>query len=599
MPLFRRIIQVLSVCSVTSFGTVFVQANHGTGATQCHWSGQNTDHGNSLSGNNITCDCVDGHWRNCRYNHDDGDKTKSCYFLGEETKHGDFWTSSTIACECKNAHWDCHYVDQGSNDRHEQGCHYRGQDVKHGERLTGETKSCECNHGKWRRCYDKDNHCHRDGKNYPAGEWYELPHTNEKCYCEWDTTWSQCEALQHNPDSSPTSTRRPTSKPTDKPSSKPSLRPTPQPTPAPVPEWTGSPTKAPIPEWTGSPTKPPSPEWTGSPTKPPSPEWTGSPTQPPSRSPTFNPTPRTPKPTPAPITPDAPPSPEPTPNPTQPPTRSPTLNPSARPSRSPTNIPSKVPTPGPTPPPSPGPTPRPTLSPTERPTVPSDGNFEPTVAPTGFPTGTPTELGTFPTFNPSARPSNVWVENQTPTVVPAEFGSVQTFTPSARPLTEGCETIAEFVCNNDDFSILCAALQRLYLFDILNNKEGQYTFFAPNDIAFEKYLEEESVTEMTDINSDILKNVLLTNVMAGVLDKKRFIVRCGQIATMINMEITRTFCETTTDATDTDDGGYTLHQIGVGNADDEKKPKLIETDINACNGIIHVIDEVILPAEKK
>mmetsp|Transcript_2117 Transcript_2117/g.2399 ORF Transcript_2117/g.2399 Transcript_2117/m.2399 type:complete len:552 (+) Transcript_2117:166-1821(+) len=551
MPLFRRIIiKVLSVCSVTSFGTVFVQAGHGTGATQCHWSGQNTDHGDSLSGNNITCDCVDGHWRNCRYNHDDGDQTKSCYFLGEETKHGDFWRSSAIACECKNAHWDCHYVDQGSNDRHEQGCHYRGQDVKHGERLTGETKSCECNHGKWRRCYDKDNHCHRDGNNYPAGEWYDLTHTNEKCYCEWDTTWSQCEALQHNPDSSPLTspTPRPTSKPTEKPSVKPSLRPTPQPTPAPVPEWTGSPTKAPIPEWTGSPTKPPSPEWTGSPTPPPS------------RSPTFTPTP------------------PPTPGPTPPPS------------------------PGPTPPPSPGPTPRPTprptLSPTERPTVPSDGNFEPTVAPTGFPTGAPTELGTFPTFNPSARPSNVWVENQTPTVVPAEFGAFQTFTPSARPLNEGCETIAEFVCNNDDFSILCAALQRLYLFDILNNKEGQYTFFAPNDTAFQKYLEEESVTEMTDINSDILKNVLLTNVMAGVLDERKFIIRCGQIATMINMEITRTFCETT-DTDTSDDGGYTLHQIGVGNLDEEKKPKLIETDINACNGIIHVIDEVILPAEKK
>merc|ERR1712194_321925 len=217
---------------------------------------------------------------------------------------------------------------------------------------------------------------------------------------------------------------------------------------------------------------------------------------------------------------------------------------------------------------------------------------------TGFPTGTPTELGTFPTFTPSARPSNVWVENQTPTVVPAEFGAFQPFTPSARPFNEGCETIAEFVCTNEDFSILCAALQRLYLFDILNNKEGQYTFFAPNDTAFEKYLEEESVTEMTDINSDILKNVLLTNVMAGVLDERKFIVRCGQIATMINMEITRTFCETTTDA-DTDDDGYTLHQIGVGNADDKKKPKLIETDINVCNGIIHVIDEVILPAEKK
>mmetsp|Transcript_31577 Transcript_31577/g.35418 ORF Transcript_31577/g.35418 Transcript_31577/m.35418 type:complete len:475 (-) Transcript_31577:330-1754(-) len=474
MTLFRRIIIVLSVFSITTFGKV-AHADHEPAGTICKWGKLTANHGNSLSGNSITCDCVDGHWKNCR-----------------------------------------------------KGCNYKEYDTtNHGDRLTGETKSCECNDGKWRRCYDKDNHCHRDGKNYTPGKWYELTHTNEKCYCEWDTTWSKCEALQHNPDSSPTSpTPRPTSKPTEKPSSKPSLRPTPQPTPAPVPEWTGSPTK------------------------PPSPAWTGSPTKPPSRSPTFTPTP--------------------------------------------------PPTPGPTPPPSPGPTPRPTAAPTERPT--DDGNVEPTT--------TPTEFGTFPTFTPSARPSNVWVDpdNKTPTITPTEFGTFPTFTPSARPSNVwvedgGCETIAEFVCNNNEFSLLCAALTRLYLYDILNNPEGKYTFFAPNDTAFQKYLEQERVTEMTEINSDTMKDVLYTNIMAGVLDKEDLIVLCGQLAQMVNGKATRTFCTTTeTDATDTattdndNNDGYWLYQKGRGNAED-KKPKLIATDIKTCNGIIHVVDHVILPAE--
>merc|ERR1712085_214037 len=150
-----------------------------------------------------------------------------------------------------------------------------------------------------------------------------------------------------------------------------------------------------------------------------------------------------------------------------------------------------------------------------------------------------------------------------------------------------CETIAEFACNNNnnDFSILCAALHRLYLFDTLHNKDGQFTLFAPTNRTFEKYLDGDTIN---DINSYELKDVLLTNVAVDiVLYKKDLINRCKQLLQMVSGYDTRTLC------THTD--GYQLYQKGGGNSDNNNGPKLINTDIEVCNGIVHVVDEVILP----
>ena len=40
--------------------------------------------------------------------------------------------------------------------------------------------------------------------------------------------------------------------------------------------------------------------------------------------------------------------------------------------------------------------------------------------------------------------------------------------------------------------------------------------------------------------------------------------------------------------------GHDVFQKGAGNRDN-KRPEIIETDIRACNGVIHVVDEVMLP----
>lgn len=61
-------------------------------------------------------------------------------------------------------------------------------------------------------------------------------------------------------------------------------------------------------------------------------------------------------------------------------------------------------------------------------------------------------------------------------------------------------------------------------------------------------------------------------------------LECGGLVTMANTRDTRTICE-----------DHDLFQKGSGNTE-ENLPKIIGTDILACNGVIHVVDNVILPA---
>jgi len=129
-------------------------------------------------------------------------------------------------------------------------------------------------------------------------------------------------------------------------------------------------------------------------------------------------------------------------------------------------------------------------------------------------------------------------------------------------------------------------LKRAHLLDTLDNKNDHLTFFAPNNNAFKRYLDGD---EIYYINSYLLEHVLKTNLVddsEGVVDKDDLKDRCGQLLKMANGKYTRTLC--------THNDGYVLYQKGGGNSNNDK-PKLIQTDIKVCNGIIHEVDEVILP----
>jgi uncharacterized surface protein with fasciclin (FAS1) repeats len=133
-------------------------------------------------------------------------------------------------------------------------------------------------------------------------------------------------------------------------------------------------------------------------------------------------------------------------------------------------------------------------------------------------------------------------------------------------------TIAEIASGDDRFETLTAALSAAGLVETLQG-EGPFTVFAPTDDAFAA-LPEGSVESLLEDPTGALTDILLYHVVSGEVDA----------ATVVGLT-TATTVNGADVAIAVVDGKVILN----GNAE------VIITDIMASNGIIHVIDAVILP----
>ena len=121
------------------------------------------------------------------------------------------------------------------------------------------------------------------------------------------------------------------------------------------------------------------------------------------------------------------------------------------------------------------------------------------------------------------------------------------------------------------------------LFEFVNDPEATITAFAPTDDAF---------AELSLISGDVdVKDVLLFHAVLGttIYAKDLSCERGGDrnLIQMANGENSRTICDFADDIT-------VIYQKGPGNARDNM-PMIIAADVEACNGIIHVVDRVMLP----
>ena len=140
---------------------------------------------------------------------------------------------------------------------------------------------------------------------------------------------------------------------------------------------------------------------------------------------------------------------------------------------------------------------------------------------------------------------------------------------------EATQTIAEIAANNDNLTILTAALKSAGL-DTMLMEDTKYTVFAPTDDAFAPVLEKLGVTkEELLANTDLLKKVLPYHVVP--MEVKAADIPYGtDIETANGKTISISEDNVITDAT-----GNTANITG--------------TDIMASNGVIHTIDTVLMP----
>lgn len=136
-------------------------------------------------------------------------------------------------------------------------------------------------------------------------------------------------------------------------------------------------------------------------------------------------------------------------------------------------------------------------------------------------------------------------------------------------------TIVDVAVANGSFTTLVAAVQAAGLVDTLSS-EGPYTVFAPTDDAFAAALEALGLTaDELLADTDTLTSILTYHVVAGEVDAATAISLDGQTAETVNgADI----------AISVVDGNVMVNDATV-----------IIADVPASNGIIHAIDQVLLP----
>ena len=142
--------------------------------------------------------------------------------------------------------------------------------------------------------------------------------------------------------------------------------------------------------------------------------------------------------------------------------------------------------------------------------------------------------------------------------------------------TETAVSIAAFVADNPDYSSLLAALERAGLVATLDGTDN-FTVFAPNNAAFEAFLNANGFASLEDVPVDALTNILLNHVVNGSVESTE--LSTGYINSLA------TFGDTGANLSlfiDTSNG------VGINGVSN-----VTTADIEASNGVIHAVDAVI------
>jgi uncharacterized surface protein with fasciclin (FAS1) repeats len=138
------------------------------------------------------------------------------------------------------------------------------------------------------------------------------------------------------------------------------------------------------------------------------------------------------------------------------------------------------------------------------------------------------------------------------------------------------KTIVEVAVASEDFKTLVAAVKAADLVDTLSG-EGPFTVFAPTDEAFGKLPEGTLQDLLKPENKKKLAGILTYHVVAGK-------VMAADVVKLKNAKTVQ--------------GQRVRIRVKDGNVM-INRAKVTKTDIPCKNGVIHVLDAVILPPKKK
>lgn len=162
----------------------------------------------------------------------------------------------------------------------------------------------------------------------------------------------------------------------------------------------------------------------------------------------------------------------------------------------------------------------------------------------------------------------------TPSMETQPQAETQPMAPSTSPATTSTTTsgnIVDIAASNDSFKTLTAALKAAGLDQALAS-EGPYTVFAPTDEAFAALPEGTLEELLKPENKDVLVKILTYHVVPG-----------ENMSQTLKSGATKTLEGTPVEVKVTPNG------VMVNDAN------VVKADVQASNGVIHVVDKVILP----
>lgn len=145
-------------------------------------------------------------------------------------------------------------------------------------------------------------------------------------------------------------------------------------------------------------------------------------------------------------------------------------------------------------------------------------------------------------------------------------------------------TIVEVAQGDESFSTLVAAVTAADLGETLSS-EGPFTVFAPTNDAFAK-IDEATLTQLTTEDTETLGAILTYHVVEGAVDAATLVGAIEEagdagytVTTVGGGTLTATLAEGAVILTDANGGTSTV----------------TATDVEASNGLVHVIDTVLMP----
>ena len=141
-------------------------------------------------------------------------------------------------------------------------------------------------------------------------------------------------------------------------------------------------------------------------------------------------------------------------------------------------------------------------------------------------------------------------------------------------VTELPATVVDIAASSEDFGTLVAAVTEAELVETLQG-EGPFTVFAPTNAAFEQALADLNLTAEELLASPDLSGILTYHVVAGEIDAATAIAADGTLVETVNGD---------TIEVSVVDGNVMIDGATV-----------VTADLFAENGVVHVIDSVIIP----